>query len=794
MILSYAWLEELVDLPMSPSELAEVLTFLGLEVEAMQEYRPALDRVVIGEVKECARIEGTDHLFITKTDVGGEVLPMVCGAPNTRAGLKAVVMLLGSRTADGHEVKKAKLRGQESHGMLASEKELGLSDDHTGIIEGDSEWKVGAPAAKYLDLADTTYDVEVTPNRPDFLSHVGVARDLAAKFRLPWRWPSYPLREISEPASSKIAVEILAPEACPRYAARIVRGIHIAPSPYSLRLRVMRCGMRPISNIVDATNLLMLEFGQPLHAFDLRFIEGSKIVVRYAGAGEEFVTLDGKGYKLRARDLLIADAKKGVALAGIMGGLNSEIRDDTETVLIECAYFDPVHVRRTAHTYGLGTESSRRFERGMDPNGVERVIDATASLMQQLAGGEVLAGRVDAYPRKIQPRNVSFRPERADALVGLRVEQAEQKDILERLGCKVSATGKTWQVEAPTHRPDLEREVDLIEEVIRVHGYEHIPIAEVSRVPLSGRDNPMFALRSKVADAMVSLGFHETLSVSMYTADARRDPPDMPEGVRLKNPVTDDMAVMQGSLLPQLVRGAAANFQRGDREVRLFEVARVFHEGLADDPRTWERQVLGALMTGRTYPPSWAHPSMTLDFYDLKGVIEVLCAKISLDKVEIICYDLESGEVLKGRVTSGEEEIGRFGIWPAEQMASRDLDADVAWLELDLSAAASHVVTETTYSPLPKFPISWRDMAVVVDEGVSVAELLATVNGSGGDFLVRAEPFDVYRGDKLGPGKKSVAIRLEFSHPERSLESEEVDGWMEKILHGLRVAHQATLR
>ncbi|HEY3294464.1 MAG TPA: phenylalanine--tRNA ligase subunit beta [bacterium] len=793
MIISYRWLKEMIDLPVSSEELVEVLTFLGLEVEKVTHYRASLDKVVIGEVVECAHIEGTEHLTATRTNVGGEVLSIVCGAPNVRVGLKVPVMLAGSVTAEGMTIKKAKLRGVESHGMLASERELGLADEHAGIIEGDGDWVVGNPAAQYLDLSDTTYDVEVTPNRPDFLSHVGVARDLGAKFRIPWRWPEYSLTEAADEAA-EVSVEIHAPEACPRYAARLVKGVKIAPSPFATRLRLIRCGTRPISNIVDATNLLMLEFGHPLHAFDLRFVDGKKIVVRYAGAGEKFTTLDGKEYALDSRDLLIADAKKGIALAGIMGGLNSEIRDDTQDVLIECAYFDPVHVRRTAHANGMSTESSRRFERGTDPNGVPRVIDAAASVMQKLGEGKVLRGRVDNYSAKVQPKQIPFRPTRAVALVGLDLASPEMEDTLRRLGCNVRSSDGIWQVEAPTYRPDLEREVDLIEEVIRVHGYDDIPSAITSRVVLGGSDNPLFKLRAKTVDVMVSLGFQETLSLSMYTPDERRDPPDMPRGVELKNPVTDDMLLLQGSLLPQLLRSAAANWQRGDRTLRLFEVGRVFEEGSREDPRTWERQTLCAVMTGQSYPQSWAHAVKPFDFYDLKGVFEVLCAKISLDNVEIICYDVESGEVLSGELRSDGDRVGKWGLWPATLMTKRDIDADVGWFELDLGAVEAHRRRGISYAALPKFPTSWRDLAVVVDETVTAAELVKTIRERGGEFLDKALPFDIFRGEKLGLGKKSIAFRLEFSNPERSLESPEVDEWMSNIVEGLKAAHGANLR
>ncbi|MBL0060212.1 MAG: phenylalanine--tRNA ligase subunit beta [bacterium] len=334
MLLSYKWLSEFVDLPVPPEQLGDVLTWLGLEIESTEVYKTSLENVVIGQVVGCAKIEDTDHLSITKTNVGGETLSIVCGAPNVRAGLKVVVMLAGSKTAAGMLIKKAKLRGHESNGMLASEEELGLAPSHAGILELPQEWEVGALASRYLDHQDTVYDVEITPNRPDLLSHIGVARDIAAKFKLPWKRKSYSITESSCKAADYVKVVLDAPQACPRYTARVITGVKIGPSPFEVALRLQRCGIRPISNIVDVTNYVMLETGQPLHAFDARFLADHEIRVRYASQGENFITLDGKEHKLNSSDLLIADAKHGVALAGIMGGQNSEIREDTTDVVL----------------------------------------------------------------------------------------------------------------------------------------------------------------------------------------------------------------------------------------------------------------------------------------------------------------------------------------------------------------------------------------------------------------------------------------------------------------------------
>lgn len=794
MLLSYNWLSEFVELPVPPQELGEVLTWLGLEIESTEVYKPSLENVVIGEVAACARIEGTDHLSITTVNVGDAQLSIVCGAPNVRVGLKVAVMLAGAKTAGGMVIKKAKLRGHESNGMLASEEELGLAPSHAGIIELPLSWEVGAPAARYLDFQDTVYDVEITPNRPDFLSHIGVARDIAAKFKLPWRRKHYSVVESARPASDFIKVSLEAPEACPRYLARVISGVKIAPSPFEVAIRLLRCGIRPICNIVDVTNYVMLETGQPLHAFDARFLTGREIRVRYGSPDERFTTLDGKEHKLTASDLLIADSRHGVALAGVMGGQNSEIRDDTTDVVLECAYFDPVHVRRTAKSLGMSTDSSRRFERGCDPNQVPYAANAAISLMQKWGGGEVLNGAVDAYPKPIIPVTIDFRPKRASELIGVEYDDREISEILTRLGCEVLASSVPWQVKAPTHRPDLEREVDLIEEVVRVDGYDIIPSSVTGKVVLVGQDDPGHILRRQVEDILVGQGFLQAMSLSMWNPEPRLDPPGMPPGVLVGNPVTDEMKFLQGSVLPPLFRAAAANFERGDRDIRLFETTRTFHSGEPEDPRTWETRVAAGLMTGRRYPVGWQPSRDSIDYFDLKSVLEILATRLSLDNYHINCYALDTSGLLAGELLALGQKIGNFGIWPKSVCAPLDIDADVAWFELDLEILQNHIRPDLQFRPLPKFPIAWRDLAVVVNSDISFADLSATIRQSAGSLLSGLWPFDVFVSDKLGPGKKSVAVRLEFLHPERSLDASEVDSFIQNIITSLQQKHSAVLR
>jgi phenylalanyl-tRNA synthetase beta chain len=794
MIVSYNWLNDFVDLPIGPEETAELLTMLGLEVESTTEYQGARDKVVVGRIVESLPVEGSETLKKSRVDIGKETLPIVCGAPNTREGMTVAVALPSAVLPIGTEIRATRIMGHESRGMLVSEAEIGMSPDAAGILEGDSDWALGATLASLKIPKDTVFDVEVTPNRPDFLSQFGVARDLAAKLRLPLRGPVTNLHEEETPASERIHVILEDSSGCPRYGARFVENVEIKPSPFAVRLRLSRCGLRPISNIVDVTNYVMLELGHPLHAFDYALLRGGEIRVRCARSGETFITLDGKVHSLRVDTLLICDARRGVAIAGVMGGMNSEIRESTHDVLIECAYFDPVSIRRTSKHLGISTDSSRRFERGVDPNGVPRVIDRTAALMAQLSGGTVYRGIVDEYPTRIEPVTIAFRPERARKLVDVKIPDSAMEEILVGLGCEVERQSDSWIVVAPTFRPDLAREVDLIEEVIRLHGYDEIPTAITSRVPLRSWQDPLSELSQKCADALVSLGFLEVQSVSMGKPDPRKDLPDLPSGVVIANPVTEDMTHLQGALRGNLLQAAAANWQRGDRTLRLFEMAHTFHEGMADDPRTWEQLAVAGVLTGTVYPSGWTDPPKPVGFFELKGIVEALCQKISLDNYEIFCYDTDNEDGLKGALKSEGDILGELGVWSRKVMAAHEVDAEVAYFEFSVDGLLEHVRAERKTRALPRFPAVFRDIAVVVEESVPAEELRVAIQRLGGGGLKSVELFDLYRGEQVEAGKRSLAFRLEFLDPNRTLTAEEAEESVERIVVGLTEEYQAKRR
>jgi phenylalanyl-tRNA synthetase beta chain len=794
MLISYSWLKDFVDLQISPEETANFLTMLGLEVESMTRYRGGLDKVVVGRVVECLPIEGSETLKRARVDIGNEVLPIVCGAPNVREKMIVASALPGATLPDGTRIKVARMLGHESRGMLVSEAEIGVSPDAAGVLEGDPDWLLGMSLEQLAIPDDTIFDVEVTPNRPDFLSHIGVARDLAAKLRLPLHEIETSVEEIEAPTSERIRVVLEDAHGCPRYGARFVEGVTIKPSPFSFRLRLSRCGLRPISNIVDVTNYVMLELGHPLHAFDYALLKGAEIRVRCARSGETFMTLDGKVHSLRSDTLLICDARRGVAIAGVMGGQNSEIAPTTRDVLIECAYFDPVSIRRTSKHLGINTDSSRRFERGVNPNGVRQVINRAAALMAQFSGGKVHRGIVDEYPEPIVPMSIGFRPSRARALVGVDIPDKAMGEILAGLGCQVESDAETWIVTAPTFRPDLSREVDLIEEVIRLYGYDEIPAAITSKVPLRAWRDPLRELARRCADVLVSLGFLEVQSVSMGKADPHTDPPGIPQGVAIANPVTDDMTHLQGALRGNLVRAASANWQRGDRTLRLFEMARTFREGASDDPRTWEELSLAGILSGTVYPVGWTDPPKHAGFFELKGAVETLCQKISLDNYEIFCYDNISEDSLRGALKAGGEILGEFGVWNRKEMATCEIDAEVAYFELSVDRLARHVQTKRKFVSLPRFPGVARDIALVVGGALPAGELQTAIQRLGGENLKRVELFDLYLGEQVEAGRKSLAFRLEFFHAERTMTAGEVEESVERIVAGLKKEYQAVRR
>ncbi|MDD5475559.1 MAG: phenylalanine--tRNA ligase subunit beta, partial [Syntrophales bacterium] len=604
MLVSLKWLRDYVDIKLSPEELAEVLTMAGLEVESVTPGGPDFTGVVVSRITSVMPHPDADKLVICDVDSGSGTIRVVCGAPNVREGLLAPLAPVGATIPGGYTVKHTKIRGQDSRGMLCSEEELGIGDDCSGIMMLDESLAPGEDLRRALGLEDTVFDIAVTPNRPDCLSIIGIAREVAALTGSELRYPDSTCRESGDPIEAEASVEIHSPHLCPRYTARLIRNVTVGPSPAWVRTRLEAVGLRSINNIVDATNFVMMETGQPLHAFDYAFLEEGRIVVRGAEENESFVSLDEKTRALKGDTLMICDGVKPVAIAGIMGGLNSEVQDGTDTILLESAYFDPVSIRKTARLLGMSTDAAFRFERGVDPEGVVKALDRAAQLISDLSGGTVAPGLIDEYPRTIVPPPViTLRTARVRQVLGHSIEPSGMESILLSLEMKVERAGMDdFSVTPPTFRGDLTREIDLIEEVARVNGYDNIPSTIPHLAPLSRADRERESIDNLIKNAFTGMGYSEVIHYSFTSPDSSRllGYPENNESwrfVKIANPLTEDGSVMRTTLVYGLLLCAKKNLNLGNNTLKLFETGKVFIN-TREGSLPLEKERLGGLITG----------------------------------------------------------------------------------------------------------------------------------------------------------------------------------------------------
>ncbi|GAB4264232.1 phenylalanine--tRNA ligase subunit beta [Deferrisoma sp.] len=797
-----SWLKEYVEFDLGPEALAERLTMAGLEVGAVERRGEGIEGVVVAQILEKGPHPNADRLSLCRVTDGAETYEIVCGATNMAAGDKVALARVGARLPGGFKIKKTKIRDQVSYGMMCSERELGLGEDHSGILILPADAPVGTDLLEYLGLPETVIEVEITPNRPDCLSVVGVAREVAALTGGELRIPEPEVPEEGPAVEELTSVEIRDPDLCHRYAARVIRGVRVGPSPLWLRRRLEACGVRSINNVVDVTNYVLLELGHPLHAFDRnRLVEG-RIVVQRARDGERFTTLDGQERELDADTLVICDAERPVALAGVMGGENSEVEPDTTEILLESAWFLPSNIRRTSRRLGLRTEASYRFERGTDIEGLLRALDRATELIVQLAGGTVARGVYDAYPTRHEPARVRLRYDRVRGLLGTEIRAEEVRTILASLGmAEEGADAESVTVRVPTHRVDLEREVDLIEEVARIHGYERIPTT-LPRVPM--RPDPAPARRraaNRARDLLAGQGYYEAVCLS-FGDPADDDRLGLPEGdalrhhVVLANPLGRDSSVLRTTLVPGLLRSLARNQRRQARSARLFEVGRTFHpregEALPDEtPR------VAAVAAGARDPLAWWSGDEAVDFFDAKGALETLLLGFGLGSLRFVPTAdlpwLHPGRAARveaeGRALGwvGEFHPGRLGDW--------DLEGPVAGFEVDLDAVLDLSREPGAFPGLPRYPAVQRDLAVLVDPARARAQDVVDAVWAAGSALVReVEIFDVYRGERIPEGLVSLALRVTYRADDHTLTDEEVRAEEARVLESLAARTGARLR
>ena len=801
----HSWLQEYIKFSLKPDPLAEKLGMLGLEIESVEHLGQKYAGFVVGQVIEKIKHPNADKLSVCTVDVGKkETLQIVCGGPNVAVGQKVPVGKVGAEVPrNQHDpegkpfvLSQVKIRGVESFGMICSAYELDLGDDSAGILVLDASARVGQPLAQYLGVDDIAYDLEVTPNRPDWLSHIGVAREIGVIVKRPANLPPVNLKEGTIPIGKHLTIEVEDKSNCRRFAARMIKGVTIGPSPDWLQNPLRNVGLRPRNNVVDVTNYVMLECGQPLHAFDYDLLRGGKIIVRSNRGGASFMTLDGKSHQLPAGTVMVCDAEREISIAGIMGGANSEISESTHDVVIESANWNPSSIRRTAKALGISTDASQRFERGADPHAVLYALDRASQLIRELAGGTLLRGKIDIYPKKIPERLIAFRPSRVNALLGTSLSKTELKQMLGLLGVKPARVhSDRMEMKIPSYRVDIEREVDLAEEIARVYGYDKI--AEKTIVALNlVHPFPTKTLSSRVREEVIGLGFQEAITIPML--DDTKAQVDQSAPIRILNPQSSEMTVLRTSLIPGLLDVVARNQSFGSVDLRLFELGHVFQRmGKDGDPLTMqdvrEEERLCLIMTGLLAPSGWEGEGRQVDIFDIKGEVESLFAKFALDKPLFISYSTSDclAEGAVGIEINGGT-VGYLGVVRDDVLNSFGVERQVFVAELNLEIFSS--TQRKKYQPLPRFPSVKRDVAFIVNKSVTAQEIGRVLKEGSTGLVTKVELFDVYEGEKLPVEKKSLAFSIELMSRQKTLTDREIEDEVGTIVKKVEQAFGATLR
>ena len=801
MKISFQWLKEYVDVPLIPKELAEVLTHSGLEVENLNEWNPSFQGVVVARLLSFHSHPQNDHLSICTVNDGRKDYSIICGAPNLKAGERVALALEGATLPSGVKIEKSYFKGALSEGMLCSEKELGLGDDAAGIMLLDPTLPLGTPLDTALPLKDSILEINITPNRSDCLCILGVAREVAALTGQSLRYPPERVEEKVSAVESQTSVSIDRPDLCPRYVAQLILGVHIAPSPFWMRRRLEVLGVRSINNIVDATNYVMLEMGQPLHAFDFNRLEERRIVVRTAVPGKPFTTLDGVARPMPEEALMICDGKRPVALAGIMGGLNSEVSAETKNILLESAYFDPMGIRRTSKRIGLSTEASLRFERGVDPNGCLRAAERAASLMEQLGGGSMARGAEDNYPCPIKPCKIHLRVSRVNQILGTTIQPQEIRNTLEKLELETELEGPDgFQVTSPTFRVDLQREIDLIEEVARLHGFHRIPVTLPSGTFSGEKKTKIQRVAEQAKRLLNSFGFWEVINYSFISPQMLQDlklplQDNRAQALRIHNPLSEDQSIMRPTLIPGLLQVARTNAHRQNFNLKIFELGRVFFPREGQELPE-ETVVLSGLLTGLRKEESWSDPQEECDFFDLKGVWEVLGEGLGLENCRFFpAPDEPFLHPRKScRIQAGGKKLGILGETHPEVAESFELKHKVFLFELDFQMMAEEATEYRTFKPLARYPAVTRDLALVVEDRTAAGDLLHTLWEANNGLINEINLFDLYRGAPIPKGKKSLAFRIKYQNEDRTLTDQEVNELHQRIINLVTERHEAILR
>lgn len=809
MLASIAWLKRYVDIDVTPEELADKLTRVGLEVESVIHQGQGISGVVTGKVTAIERNPKSDHLWVCQMDYGsGEIVQIQTGAQNVKLGDMVPVATIGAELPNGMKLKKVKMADVYSYGMLCSANELGidskllLPEQREGILILSPDTPIGADIKDVLGLNDTVLDIDLTANKQDCFCMTGIAREAAAVLGKTMRMPDMSVKEAAGgDVHEMMRNEIEIPELCSRFTNRVLKNIKIMPSPDWMQNELRACSVRPINNVVDVTNYVMMELGQPMHAYDYDTLKDHALIVRRAKPGEHLRTLDDQDRALTTDMITIADTEKAVGLGGVMGGLITEVTDKTTTVILEAAAFNGPSIRRTSKALGLRSEASMRFERGVDIANCHRALDRAAHLLEEMGACETVCGIADAYPVPYKPAVITVTPEAINTRIGVEIPKEEMVEILTRMQFDVKEEDGALVITAPTWRQDVTCDADISEEIARMHSYDKIESHNPELALRQGKEDPMEEVKSEAEDYLASAGLDEVMTYTfihpsfvdkmmLKADDCRRNV------IKLMNPISDEFGVMRTTMLPSLLNTAAYNLARQAESVKIFEVGRVYlPKALPLTEHPEERRVIGAVMSGRRSELNWTSGKDSVDFYDMKGVVEGLLEKMQLAEYELAAC--EESYMHPGKscvVKAGGKAIGYFGCLHPTAAANFDVPEETYVLELELAPLAESALRVPQYAHLAKFPGTSRDIAVVVPKEVTVQELEGVLRANAGELLQGIRVFDVYTGKQVTEGCKSVAFNLTFQAEDRTLTDGEIDPIIKDVVAKVAEAYAAQLR
>lgn len=800
MKISNNWLKEFIKTDLKTEKVGEYLTDIGLEVEGIEKYesiRGSLEGIVVGKVLTCEKHPNADKLKLTTVDTGnGNILHIVCGAPNVEAGQTVPVAVVGTKiydkTGNFFEIKEAKLRGEVSQGMICAEDELGLSDDHGGIMVLDpKKYTVGSNFSNYFEIEkDEIFEIGLTPNRTDAMSHYGVARDLNAFLtsnQLKAEFEKLKTLPLSSEGEHSFSIEVEDEELTPRYIGAIIKGVKVADSPAWLQNRLKAIGLSPINNIVDITNYILHGLGQPLHAFDADKIAMQKLKVGTLPAGTKFTTLDGVERTLNGSEIIIKDGNNSpMCIAGVLGGKDSGVSEETTSIFLESAYFNPVAVRKAAKAHGLNTDASFRFERGVDPNNTKTAITHALQLITEVAGGTLVGELLENYPKKIEDFKVILRYSKIDEILGTKIHREKIKEILRSLEIEIiNEIQNGLEISIPAYRADVTREIDVIEEILRIYGYNKIEApSKISFTPVKLDNNDQDALENFWARALQSQGFFEVMNNSLTAEKFVSE-----TAVKLLNPLSSDLAYMRTSLLEGLLENAAYNINRKNPDIKFFELGKIYHK----TDKYNERKQLAILVSGRDLRENWLQPKSETNFYHLKGYVSILLEKLGIQSTEKSLNDKRFTDAIE--IMSSDKTIARIGKVSAELLKTFDIEQDCFYAEIEVEIANQLRLKDNfKFVDIPKFNIVRRDLALLVDKAVSYAELYSAAQKNKSPYLRAINLFDVYEGKNLPEGKKSYAMSFELLNEEKTLEDKDINEVMNALIKTFEKDFGASLR